>query len=289
MSKERSFQGKNCVISDFRLIVDLSRKEISEITKFCLDFLIPPNLQNALNAAYILGDIVNYPQDFEISILRTSSEIKAVLLHRDEIFVPLGGIQNVFWLLHEKLNSGRFFIRISSNWNTKFEKEFAYSDKINNIAFWMNEKSSFRPQKPPSELTIRLASSKEDILALANYYGNRNPNSFLKTSKTHARVMGFLDNEIIISVARSNSVGEGFTVLGGVHTLKEFRGKGYSTAVVSFWTAEVLRRELLPILETDEDNVPALSIYEGLGYSKIGMTSFYENGVSIIDRLRSRV
>jgi predicted GNAT family acetyltransferase len=74
-----------------------------------------------------------------------------------------------------------------------------------------------------------------------------------------------------------------------MHTLKEFRGRGYGKAIASTWTREVLKRKLTPFLETDVDNHSALKIYRSLGYKEIGESCFFEKGSAIVERLCSRV
>jgi RimJ/RimL family protein N-acetyltransferase len=46
----------------------------------------------------------------------------------------------------------------------------------------------------------------------------------------------------------------------GVETLPEFRGKGYATAVVAAWAAEVSRRGTIPMYSTSWDNLASQAI-----------------------------
>ena len=50
---------------------------------------------------------------------------------------------------------------------------------------------------------------------------------------------------------------------------KEYRGKGYAKAVVSALTREAVTSGALAGLHVEEDNEPAIRIYENLGYKII--------------------
>ncbi len=272
-------------MSTFRLLSDLTPIEKDEIISFCLRFIQLENPENLLTAIYILGDLAHFPQQFEISVYRHQNRINALLLRREPIYVPLGFKKLVFELISEQMNQENYFIRIPPSWRATFTENFTFSDEMHNITFRMKEPDNFIPAEPPNELKVRNAT-KKDIPALAKYY-DRNPEDLLETAKTHPRALGILENQVV-SVARANSVSQGYAILGGVHTLSKYRNRGYGKAVVSVWTEEVLRRNLQPILETDIENYPALAIYRTLGYPEIGKNFYYEEGSSVISGLRSR-
>ncbi|MFW9915375.1 MAG: GNAT family N-acetyltransferase [Candidatus Thorarchaeota archaeon] len=272
-------------MSSFRLLSELAPNEKDEIASFCLRFIQGENPENLLTAIYILGDLAHFPQQFEVSVYRRQNRIKALLLRREPIYMPLGFKKPVFQLISEQMNQENYFIRIPPSWRATFTENFVFSDEMHNITFGMKESENFIPAEPPNELKVRKAT-REDIPALARYY-DRNPKGLLATIKTHPRALGMLEGRVV-SVARANVVSQGYAILGGVHTLSKYRNRGYGKAVVSVWTEEILRRKLQPILETDIENYPALAIYRALGYPEIGKNFYYEAGSSVISGLRSR-
>jgi GNAT superfamily N-acetyltransferase len=286
LPKKHSSVHQTSHMSQFCLLAELNPTEESEITNFCLRFTQSKNKEQLMNATYILGDLEHFANDFEIVVSRSDKRINAILIRREPIYVPLGGRKSSFHLMLEQMDQSIFFVRIPPSWQNDFIKEFDFSDKMHNVAFWLKDYESFASRDPPKELQVRLASTKADFEALAEYYDS-SLDSLLATAKTHPRVLGVLGKEVV-SVARTNSISERFAILGGMHTRLDCRGRGYGTAVASTWTQEIFRRKLTPTLETDIGNHPALRIYRGLGYAEIGRHFYYEKGSTIIARLRSR-
>jgi GNAT superfamily N-acetyltransferase len=264
----------------------LNSSEAERVRRFCLEFLEPVPTDQALNAAYLLGDLETAPSLYEIALVGAGGGLSAVLLRRAPIYVPLGSRKAAFRLMAVLAKQKRYFIRIPPEWEESFALGFPYECTMKQVCFWMDSPGRFVPLAPPADLEVRMASTGDDIRALAAYYG-MDEEEYLQTARSHPRVMGF-HRGTLVCAARTNAVSSRYAVLGGVHTLRMFRGKGYAGAVSSRWTEEILRRRLIPLLETDVDNHPALHIYRKLGYRECGGNLFFERGSAIIQRLRSR-
>ena len=72
----------------------------------------------------------------------------------------------------------------------------------------------------------------------------------------------------LVSIAGTHVVSndEGVAVVGNVFTHPRYRGGGLATAVTSAVTQEVLQYCDLVVLTVEEDNAPALHVYDQLGY-----------------------
>ena len=73
-----------------------------------------------------------------------------------------------------------------------------------------------------------------------------------------------------VAVAGVNARFECCCQIGSVYVVPEFRGKGYGRAVVSFHVHRLLKRYDRIALFVQERNVPAIRIYERLGFTRSG-------------------
>lgn len=73
----------------------------------------------------------------------------------------------------------------------------------------------------------------------------------------------------LLAVAGTHLVAStyGVAALGNVYVHPEQRGRGYGALVSSAVTAELLRRGLLVVLNVDQDNPPAIRLYQQLGFA----------------------
>ncbi len=252
----------------------------------CLSFLLPVPTSQAMNAAYALGDMDFFAHLFEIAVSGGWSEPQALLLRRSPIHLALGSMEASLDLMASALDRERFFVRIPPEWNPAFTREFAFERDLHQLTFFLENPDRFNVQETPADLEVKLAVTRGEVRALASYYDVQEE-EFLRTIRSHPRVLG-LYRGTMVSAARTNAAARTHAVLGGVHTLRMFRGRGYAKAVSSTWTQEILRRGKIPLLETDVDNAPALHIYRTLGYREFGENRFFEKGTGIITHLRSR-
>jgi ribosomal protein S18 acetylase RimI-like enzyme len=248
--------------------------------------LHPTLSSQAINAAYALGDMEFFPHRFEIGVSGGWSKPLALVLRRPPIHLPLGDMEAALDLMASAMDRERFFVRIPPEWAPAFTREFAFEWELHQLTFCMELPDDFNPQESPTDLEVKMALTRADVRALASYY-EVEEEEFWRTVRSHPRVLG-IHRGTVVSVARTNAAARTHAVLGGVHTRRMFRGRGYARAVSSAWTGEILRRGKTALLETDVGNTPALHIYRTLGYREFGENRFFEKGSAIIAHLRSR-
>lgn len=61
---------------------------------------------------------------------------------------------------------------------------------------------------------------------------------------------------------------QAFSQIGGVYTTADCRGKGYAKMIVSALCKAILSKGNIPILAVLQDNLPAVTAYESLGFVK---------------------
>jgi len=70
----------------------------------------------------------------------------------------------------------------------------------------------------------------------------------------------------ILSIANILAVTSDVSMIGGVYTVPEFRGRGLATSVVSKATEEALKLSRLSTLVVRSENLPAVRLYRKVGY-----------------------
>ena len=58
--------------------------------------------------------------------------------------------------------------------------------------------------------------------------------------------------------------------IGGVYTFPEFRKHGFGTKIVSDLACRIRTAGKTPTLQVDEQNIPALRLYESAGWKSMG-------------------
>lgn len=78
--------------------------------------------------------------------------------------------------------------------------------------------------------------------------------------------LGIRDSGSLVAMAGERLHITGFTEVSAVCTHPEFRGRGYGNALVSAVASRIMWRGETPILHVKADNVPAVRLYERLGF-----------------------
>lgn len=73
----------------------------------------------------------------------------------------------------------------------------------------------------------------------------------------------------VVAKAATNARGGSYDQLGGVFTDREFRGRGFGTAVVAEITRMILRQNRGVSLFVKKDNLAARRLYSGLGFAHV--------------------
>lgn len=78
---------------------------------------------------------------------------------------------------------------------------------------------------------------------------------------------GIFAGERLVALAGERLRFAGFTEVATVCTHPDHRGRDYAKAVVSAVMRGIFDRDETPFLGVDEDNVPAIRLYERLGFT----------------------
>jgi hypothetical protein len=70
-------------------------------------------------------------------------------------------------------------------------------------------------------------------------------------------------------------------MIGGVYTHPNHRNKGYATLATSTVTEEALKHAETAALFVRSDNLPAIRVYEKIGYKKIGEKLWVDMGTGL--------
>jgi GNAT superfamily N-acetyltransferase len=74
----------------------------------------------------------------------------------------------------------------------------------------------------------------------------------------------------IVAVAKVDLELHRLMEIGGVYTFPEFRQRGFGSKIVSDLACRIRQAGKIPTLQVDEQNVPALSLYEEAGWQPMG-------------------
>jgi len=81
---------------------------------------------------------------------------------------------------------------------------------------------------------------------------------------------GIYNGRDLVSFASASIILKGIAHMAPVYTSPKFRRRGYATSACSALVRELLRDNERTILFVSEDNVPALKVYEKIGFSRTG-------------------
>ncbi len=134
------------------------------------------------------------------------------------------------------------------------------------------DEDSFKPYRgaPTVKLSPR---DPRHAMALAELKGLQGAELTLGEASRLIRLMryhGVFEGGKLVSIAGTHVRASGVWVVGDVYTRPEYRGRGYAKAVTSAVTVEAISAGAKALLHVEEDNLPAIRVYEALGYKVIG-------------------
>jgi uncharacterized protein len=74
----------------------------------------------------------------------------------------------------------------------------------------------------------------------------------------------------VVSVAKFDLDLASLVEIGGVYTFPEHRQRGYGAALMRDLAQRIRQAGKVPTLQVDEENVPALRLYEKAGWKAMG-------------------
>jgi RimJ/RimL family protein N-acetyltransferase len=136
-----------------------------------------------------------------------------------------------------------------------------------------------------SKLVKRL-NTEEDASKFAQLVHSRKdrPITYIKKYVdwiTKMPIYGVSKDEVMVSYAGSFIQMPQIWMIGGVYTDPKYRNKGYALLATSAVTKEALEKAEMAALFVRSDNHPAISVYEKIGYRKIGEKLWVDVGTGL--------
>ena len=237
---------KRDVISNFFAFLDL--KFYRKKTKFWI----------ALEDAEILGYLLEH--DGRILNLRGSVKCAAELLNRASLIEADINVEPGHFQTVEKFYEPTKAIGVSRG-------------KITTLLAMEVNKKQFRPviKHDPKRLSgdefndiEKLYVKFYDEMALGQVTRDR-----IVETLNRCLTFGIYEGDELVSFA-NGSILEDVGHVAPVYTFPKFRRKGYATSACSALVRELLSQRDRTILYTPEDDIPAIRVYEKIGFTKTG-------------------
>lgn len=113
----------------------------------------------------------------------------------------------------------------------------------------------------------------EDLDTMIDLYGHASRTYFTPARVKREIYFGIFQGDTLVSAAGTHvrSARSGIAAVGNVLTRLAYRGRGMARSCTSAVTEEALEQHRDVVLNVREDNVPAISVYERLGYQTHGL------------------
>ncbi len=95
-------------------------------------------------------------------------------------------------------------------------------------------------------------------------------NADMDASVDTGRVFVYEHEKQVVGVAKFDLELQGVIEIGGVYTFPEHRNQGFGGKIVTDLACRVRAAGKVPLLQVDEENTPALKLYESMGWMRKG-------------------
>jgi RimJ/RimL family protein N-acetyltransferase len=244
-------------------------------------------------AAYALGDLAPGFAEYAEWLAEREGHGQAsgggpalALLYRafeTPVLVTLGDPQSVARLLDEIKNEPKMYLSIRPEILPLVKARWRV---VQETAMWrmIVTPEAFRPASTAGVVRLSVA----DLPALHRLYADgalsgQAPDFFNAEMLTQGVFFGIYEGEELIASAGTHLVVpvESVAAVGNVYTRRDRRGQGLAARAASAVTAALLEMRLRTVaLNVSQRNIPAIRVYERLGYTRY--CPFYE-GVAIVN------
>lgn len=241
---------------------------------------------DAIAHIFAINDIQKDPQHTSTYAAFENGETKGYILiytATDVLSVILEGEENAARELLEYSPPDKFIIHTPPNLLKAITEKLPKAKHY--LENWMlvkrDEATFFR-----SEHVRRLRSDAEDASQLAQLLSSRQdrPARMMEKYVDWIRRMPlygvFMQDQLVSYAGSFIQLPEAWMV-GGIYTHPKHRNKGYAKLATSAITEEALKAAEAAALFVRSDNLPAIKVYERLGYEKIGVKLWVDIGTGL--------
>jgi len=228
--------------------------------------------RDRLMAAYALADI-DQPEieGARWWVARRDGEIAAVALVVEGLpFRPCfaaGAVDAVGAIFREAIREPRVLLAIPPRCLRAIEVTYRF-ERVDRMKRMAVDAARFRPRV--TQRVVRLGA--EDLDAVIELYGHASRTYFTPERLRREIYFGIYQGGALVSGAGTHvrSTRAGIAAVGNVLTRLAFRGRGMATSCTSAVTEAALDEHRDVVLNVREDNLPAIAVYERLGYRTHG-------------------
>jgi GNAT superfamily N-acetyltransferase len=224
--------------------------------------------RDRLLAAYALADI-DQPEieGTRWWVGRRDGEIQAVVLVVEGLpFRPCfatGSPEALGAIFREAIHEPRVLLATPHRSRQAIEATYRFErmDRMKRMAVNVHD---FRPRL--TQRVTRLGS--EDLDSVIDLYGHASRTYFTPERMRREIYFGIYQGNTLVSAAGTHvrTIRSGIAAVGNVLTRLAYRGRGMATSCTSAVTETALEEHRDVVLNVREDNVPAIAVYERLGY-----------------------
>jgi len=228
--------------------------------------------RDRLMAAYALADI-DQPEieGTRWWVARRDGEIAAVALVVEGLpFRPCfaaGDTDALAAIFRDAIREPRVLLAIPPRCRPAIEATYRF-ERVDRMKRMAVDVARFRPRV--TERVVRLGP--EDLDAVIDLYGHASRTYFTPDRLRREIYFGIYVGGTLVSGAGTHvrSTRAGIAAVGNVLTRLAFRGRGMATSCTSAVTEAALEEHRDVVLNVREDNEPAISVYQRLGYRTHG-------------------
>lgn len=123
--------------------------------------------------------------------------------------------------------------------------------------------TGLRAEPAPEAVPLGL----DDVPEILDLVARTEPGPFLKRTIELGTYLGIRDRGRLVAMAGERINPPGWTEISAVCTDPEYRGRGLATRLVRAVAAGIRERGETPFLHAAADNLPAIRLYESLGFT----------------------
>jgi len=246
---------------------------ISELNMGIMGILKRAYLREPWLHAYLIYDIVYYPEYTEFYLDIVNDELRGYLLiWRDKgCTAHLVGHRNSLLNLIPASCVDIHVVPRDPAIYSELARVYPHAEAMDFLDM-VCTRASFRPREDPrvrrlgindAEALVKIKEAQGISISLGE--------ALMRLASPHWHYYGAFINGELAAIGTTYLKLPEVWFIGDVYTLPRFRGLGLAKSVVSAITKDALRSGALPVLHVLEDNYPAIRAYRGLGYRVIGL------------------